>query len=294
MDENERFAFMKRTAAIGLYRQERHEGDYEDKYGMLICGKCKEPRQKILKFPYDDDGEQKVFRLKVTCHCKCERAQDVENERIEREKQERKLIDSLKQSSLMDEQFSIATFDRFEVDQTNDEAHKICLRYVENFDTMVQNNRGLLFWGSVGTGKSFAAACIANALLAKRVPVIMTSFVKILSLLQSREEQDIDVLRRMEKAKLVIFDDLGAERGTDYALEKVYEIVDGRYRQSLPMIFTTNLSLDQMKTEMDIRYNRIYDRIIENCFPVEFRGASWRKAQAGQRHAEMRRLLGIE
>ena len=96
----------------------------------------------------------------------------------------------------------------------------------------------------------------------------------------------------MNDAKLAILDDLGAERGTEYALEKVYDIVDSRYRRKLPMLLTTNLTLDEMKAETDIRYVRIYDRIFEVCYPMLFEGISWRRQQANSRFLEMRKLLG--
>ena len=165
------------------------------------------------------------------------------------------------------------------------------MRYAEKFDLMLEKNQGLLFWGDVGTGKSYAAACIANHLLDRKVPVIMTSFVKLLEVIQASREDEPAILSRLGYARLVIFDDLGAERGTDYALEKVYNIIDSRYRASLPMILTTNLTLKEMKEATDIRYSRIYDRIFEVCYPMEFTGPSWRKVEASRRFEEMRQFL---
>ena len=80
-----------------------------------------------------------------------------------------------------------------------------------------------------------------------KVPVVMTSFVKILEAIQNNKDRESDLISRLNRTRLVIFDDLGAERGTDYALEKVYNIIDERYRKKLPMILTTNLTLDEMK-----------------------------------------------
>ena len=99
------------------------------------------------------------------------------------------------------------------------------------------------------------------------------------------------MLNRLNRAKLLIIDDLGAERGTDFALEKVYDIIDSRYRAKLPVILTTNLSMDELKQATDIRYARIYDRIFEMCYPLEFVGRSWRKAEANRRFKELEALL---
>ena len=99
------------------------------------------------------------------------------------------------------------------------------------------------------------------------------------------------VIQRLNRAKLLIVDDLGAERETGFAVEKVYDIIDSRYRAKLPMILTTNLSLEEMKKATDLRYARIYDRIFELCYPVQFTGKSWRRAEAARRFEEMQRLL---
>jgi DNA replication protein DnaC len=156
---------------------------------------------------------------------------------------------------------------------------------------MLQRNQGLLLYGDVGTGKTFSSACIANALLDKKIPVVMTSFVKLLEKTRGFDEDDESIIRQLNKAKLLVIDDLGAERGSDYALEKVYDIVDSRYRANLPMILTTNLDLEEMKAERDIRRSRIYDRIFEVCYPVKFTGISFRKAEANKRFREMRDFL---
>lgn len=277
----------------GLANQKRGKTDFIGSDGMLMCGVCGEPKQRIMEFPDPtEDAPDKMISFKVACLCRCEQEREEEENRREQARKDMELIASLRSASLMDERFSEATFDQFEINKDNERNLKLCRRYVERFDLMVEKNQGLLFWGDVGTGKTFASACIANALLSKKIPVMMTSFVKLLSIIQNGEERDSTILDRMKRAKLVIFDDLGAERGTEYALEKVYGIVDARYRQKLPTIFTTNLTLAEMKAEIDVRYSRIYDRIFGNCYPMQFVGTSWRKREAGRRFEEMEKLLG--
>lgn len=79
-------------------------------------------------------------------------------------------IRTLKKASLMDEKFSYATFEHFKPTKYNERNLKLCLRYAEKFDLMLEKNQGLLFWGDVGTGKSYAAACIANHLARPQGP----------------------------------------------------------------------------------------------------------------------------
>ena len=289
------YAIMKTVAANGLRNQTRNDGDYEDENGILICGKCGEPRQRFMLFddPTDDDPEHKS-ELKVVTMCRCEREEEEREKRKEEAAKDMEKIQRLRNASLLDEKLRGATFDAFKLTKYNERNLKLCRRYAMKFAQMVEKDQGLIFWGSVGTGKSFAAACIANYLLDRKVPVVMTSFVKLLEVFQSGRDEETSILNRLGYAKLVIFDDLGAERGTDYALEKVYNIVDSRYRKSLPMILTTNLTIEDMKSEVDMRYRRIYDRVFETCYPMQFTGPSWRMKEASRRYKDMEELLGVD
>lgn len=115
----------------------------------------------------------------------------------------------------------------------------------------------------------------------------MTSFV---SLLHADKENISNY--RLNQASLLILDDFGAERGTDYALENVYNIIDSRYRSGKPIIITTNIALREMQICEDIRYSRIYDRLFEMCYPVKVEGKSWRKKEAVARFDDMKKMFG--
>lgn len=270
------------------------DGDYLDDEGFVVCGKCHTRRQVEIDMP---DLNTKPFdptrkiRTKVPVSCRCRAEKQRQEELRQQRDKEMQAIDSLKKQSLMDERLRDACFDNFQKTKDNAYNLKLCLRYAMHFDEMLEKNQGLLFYGGVGTGKTFAAACIANHLLGQRVPVVMTSFVKLLDAMQGFKEDDGALIARLNRAKLLIIDDLGAERGTDFALEKVYNIVDSRYRARLPIILTTNLTMAEMKETMDIRYTRIYDRIFELCYPMQFKGQSWRKTEAARRFDEMKSFL---
>ena len=256
--------------------------------GLLYCGKCHTPKQCRVSLDLEGTGEQE-FTPPVMC--RCERERDEAREREARAREDLLAIDRLRSKSLMDERFRTQTFASYRTTKNNARPLRLCKRYVEGWPEMLEKNQGLLFYGGVGTGKTFSAACIANALLEKRVPVVMTSFVKLLESMQGFKEDGEKLIAQLNKAKLLIIDDLGAERGTDFALEKVYDIIDSRYRAKLPVILTTNLSMDELKQATDIRYARIYDRIFEMCYPLEFVGRSWRKAEANRRFKELEALL---
>ena len=152
--------------------------------------------------------------------------------------------------------------------------------YVDSWETMQAENIGYLFWGGVGTGKSYLAACIANALMEKEVAVCMTNFATILNDLAASFEGRNEYISRLCSYPLLILDDFGMERGTEYGLEQVYSVIDSRYRSGKPLIATTNLTLDELRNPEDTAHSRIYDRLLSMCVPVRFTGDNFRQETA--------------
>lgn len=161
--------------------------------------------------------------------------------------------------------------------------------YVDKFELMLEDNIGYLFWGGVGTGKSYMAACIANALLDKEYTVKMTNFATIINDLFCCEDKN-EYIDALVKYDLLIIDDLGAERGTEYAVENVFNVIDRRYRSGKPLIITTNLHLSMLTNEQSLDKKRIYDRILELCIPICVNGASKRTATAKEKMKEMQEI----
>ena len=246
--------------------------DYMDtETGLLMCGKCHTKKQKKLSFL----GEERV----VGCLCKCT-AEELEKECAKREAEENLMrIQQMKSAGLQDRTFYHYTFERCDASQENAVYAK---RYVEHFSEMAQTGQGLLFWGNVGTGKTFLAGCIANALLEQKIPVLMTSFPKILNALgglYSAERNEY--LASLNRYTLLVIDDMGIERESPYTLETVYTVIDERYKSGKPFIITTNIQLDILKKPQDLEHARIYDRIMERCMPVFFGGRNYR-SELGQ------------
>lgn len=258
------------------------EGDHIGEDGLVYCGKCGSRKQLRVKF-----GDKTHV---VRCVCKCESKELEEKKKQEEYEEQMRRINRLKEASMMDEKYREVTFDKYEVREENKKVFEMAKKYVDRFQDMYKKNQGLLLYGPVGTGKSFTAACIGNYLLNNAKPVIMTSFVKILQDIweNDREAEYITILN---SASLLIVDDLGTERETDYALEKVYNIIDSRVRANKPMIITSNLELNDMMECEDIRKKRIYDRILECCYPMYVGGKSFRMMKAAQRFDEMKDFL---
>lgn len=269
------------------------DGDYKGVDGLWYCGKCRTRKQKLIRLPpgaaFVAGGD-----IVVACQCKCQE-EAYEKKMAEYEYQEEmRRIQRRRDASMMESKYQTASFSSYQTEPGNERAFRTARRYVDKFDTMMQENQGLIFYGPVGTGKSFTAACIANELMDRNISVIMTSFVKILQNIQGPDCDEARYIAMLNSAKLLILDDLGTERNTDFALEKVYNVIDSRVRASMPMILTTNLELKDMMDNEDIRYKRIYDRIFETCYPVRVSGESFRRKAAALRFDEMEKLIGKE
>lgn len=258
------------------------EGDHIGEDGLVYCGKCGSRKQLRVKF-----GDKTHV---VRCVCKCESKEIEERKRQEEYEEQMRRINRLKEASMMDKKYREVTFDKYEVREENKKVFEMAKKYADRFQDMYKKNQGLLLYGPVGTGKSFTAACIGNYLLNNAKPVIMTSFVKILQDIWEND-REAEYITIVNSASLLIVDDLGTERETDYALEKVYNIIDSRVRANKPMIITSNLELNDMMECEDIRKKRIYDRILECCYPMYVGGKSFRMMKAAQRFDEMKDFL---
>ena len=249
-------------------------GDYK-KDGLVYCGKCGTARQVKIKIS--------GVEITVGCNCAC---RSFEFERAEQERKDREMmlrIETLRTNGIADKAMRGVSFGGAENTPEIQRAKK----YVAYWDRAFAAGAGLLFWGNTGVGKTFAAACVANALIDRNIPVLMTSFPRILNSGFDKSEI-VDNLRRYP---LLVIDDLGAERNSEYSMETVYYIVDERYKSGMPMICTTNLSIDELKNPKDVTHKRIYERICEMCTPVLFSGASKRKRKTDARMEVIREIF---
>ena len=248
--------------------------------GLLYCGNCRTPKQCTVTI-FD--------RVRIVpCNCRCEAQAYAEEKERQAAHEAMQRIEAARTRGIQDKQ--ILQY-RFENDDARDEKMSgLMHRYVDHWKEMLESNQGMLFCGDVGCGKTFYAGCIANALVEKLVPVMVTDFPKILAALQTDDDR-VGYIDQLNRYKLLVIDDLGVERQSDFALEQVFAVINARYKAQLPLILTTNLSLEEIKNPKDIRYGRIYDRILEMCIPIKFKGNSRRSEISKAKVEEARRIL---
>ena len=265
-------------ALLGIVQRSAAHENPEDYYsgGLLYCGNCKTQKQCVVEL----FGE----KITVGCTCQCEQARLMEEK--ERQKKEERMLNIRSMRAQCIQDFAVREYRFSKAEETENISR--CKIYAQRWPEMLEHNNGLLFWGCVGTGKTFAAACIANAIIDTGTPALVTSFPKILNSGWEKSE----IVRQMKEYPLLILDDLGVERESDYSLEIVQFVVDERYKSQLPLIVTTNLRLDDLEHPKNMRFQRIYDRILEMCVPVYFGGKSRRKEKADDKMRFAREVFG--
>lgn len=257
---------------------------YRGEDGNIYCLRCGKPLTMLISKP-----ELAIFkRVPILCDCGKKR----EEEKSQREWEQ--IIDTNRKRCFQEsrsadkDRLISATFanDSYPDSNTSRIAHGYSKLFQEALcgGDSLKKGTGLLLYGSPGTGKSFYAACIANDVISRGYTALYTTFGTIAARMQESYEARPEIMAELEKPSLLILDDLGAERDTDYMNEIVFEVINLRYRRSKPMIITTNLSATELMNTEAVGKNRIYDRLIECCEPVEVSGPSRRREQFKDRH----------
>lgn len=276
----------QKTAEINPKR----EGDYTGTDGLLYCGKCHTQKQAEV--------EIRGHKVTVPAMCKCE------TEKYEAEKQS--LVNHEKEIRINKMRYDCFPSCKgkynpekdmkswtFKNDKGfNPQAIEAAKNFVNEFKIFFKNGRGLLFLGDVGVGKTYVAACIANALLDNDYSVLMTDFATIANTISGiREKQSY--YESLNNYSLLILDDFASERDTSYMKEIVYTVVNNRINAGLPLLITTNLTQKQLLDPKNMSERQLFSRILEHCYPIHIEGQDLRKLNMVQNFSETKKLLGL-
>lgn len=258
------------------------EGDYIVD-GLLYCGKCKTKKQTRVNIL----GRERT----PYCLCKCAVEKRDQEEADRRRAEFERRIKDMRRVGFPDDEMQNWTFDKD--DGANEHITSVARKYVENFDVMRESGKGLLLYGSVGTGKTFAAACIANALIDRGFPCLVTNFARLINTISGMYDGKQEYIDGLNRFTLLVIDDLASEADTEYRNEIIFNIIDSRYRAGLPLIVTTNLTAQELKNSADIKKQRIYSRLFERCIPLEVKGTDRRREQLKNDFKAYSDLLGL-
>lgn len=260
------------------------ETEYVDmETGLLRCRKCNGPRQTIITPPFEGAKPRTV-----RCWCKCPNIHTIAKEREKQIQLEQRRsvcfqgVEELRNSS-------------FDKDDGKGDPQLVVAakQYAADFAQYKKTGMGLLYYGGIGTGKTFLAASIANAVLVQGYRVRLTNFATVADEMWAAQDKAA-YIDDLSKYDLLILDDLGVERKSEYMQEMVYKVVNARYVAGEPVIVTTNLTPDELTKTADMGYARTYDRLLEKCLPINVGGRSRRRATAADSWNKMREQLGME
>jgi DNA replication protein DnaC len=139
-------------------------------------------------------------------------------------------------------------------------------RYAATIEDQLDHGRGLWFMGPPGTGKTTLAMLVSQAALKAGRSVAIYSLPRLLNEIRDThraERSHVDLLDRLTQVDLLHIDDVGAERTTDWVLEELYSIVNGRYEDERSMVITTNI-LDRAALQEQLT-ERTVSRLTEMC-----------------------------
>ena len=252
-----------------------------------VCDVCSEPVEKVTYL----HGFNRSIRGPVLCKCRRDSlaAKEIAEKNVEKQIRLKQIINN----SLMDERFRNSTFENWDLSKGNSKMMNIGLKYAEKFQEMKKEGIGLLIYGEPGNGKTYVSSCIANRLMERLTPVICISVNGILDKIKQTfntwgSEGEETIIRSLSNADLLVLDDLGTEQDKDWPKTVIYNILDNRYRNRLPLIVTTNISLKELEAKY---HKRTYDRLIEMCTPVENDGKSIRQIYAKEKTNVLKRIL---
>lgn len=160
---------------------------------------------------------------------------------------------------------------------------KIVNAFVTDFEAFRREGRGLYLYSQTkGSGKTMIACSAANEILKLHdIPVKFINETDYIELVKAKDDTSREKVKSIFEAGLLVFDDIGAQDvGKDWINTALFRLIDRRYTNHLPTIFTSNVRMDDLKTD-----SRISDRIYAVSVPVMMPEVNVR-AQIADRHTK--------
>ncbi len=154
--------------------------------------------------------------------------------------------------------------------------------YLEGWEENREAGKGLYFCGGVGTGKTHLAVAVMNELIRrKRIPSLFVTVPELLDNLRGTYNdpgRNLDEwMDAVQNAEFLVLDDLGSERTTEWVRERIFVIVNHRYREALPTVFTSNIGPKDLAEQLG---ERTASRIIAMCDWIALEGDDYRETAA--------------
>ena len=255
-----------------------YDNTYRDEQGILRCSKCHDLREteNVIQF----------FEKRMPIRCRCMKEQEQTEKADEERKRKDKMLDNLRSASLLGERYKDTTFENTDLSVGGDfeKAFHRCKKYCEVADQVLEKGYGMYLFGASGTGKTHLTACICNELISSYHQCLFTNFLEISKLIKANFNKNTDAeitIKRICEIDFLFIDDLGTEllkkNGEDNWLqEQVFDIINKRYNNRKPTIFSSNYSLNELIEKRGMMQKTV-DRIGEmSSAIIKITGDSYR------------------
>ena len=233
--------------------------------GLKYCKVCGEAKEAF--FPKGGFMGMK----KHSRQCACDRKAYEEEQKYFKDKEHRELVSRNTSICFDESRMEEWTFENADMSDTVMHRAK---KYVDNWEEMKRNHIGCLFWGPVGTGKSFIAGCIANELLKQEVMVKMTNFNTIIDDIFPLADKT-EYINALASYQLLIIDDLGTENLTPFVISQLFHVINSRDLSRKTTIISTNLSPEELQSTYT---ERISSRLMGQYTPIPVFGEDLRNS----------------
>ena len=260
-----------------------------NKNDFIECEYCKNKLYRKT-IEWELYGTKKTITLDYE-RCECNDAQIYWNEydlkKLRMLEEEKKLeimqefskrVERIIKNSKMSKRNLNYKFDNFSSNTSN----KKVLDNLKNYSEKLVNGiekKGLVLVGNNGVGKTHLACSIANKLIENGTPVIYGTLINLLAELRNSYDIDnniseMEIIKLYENVNLLIIDDLGKEKPSEWGLEKLFTIVNSRYENNLPVIITTNYNQSSLVERLSLNgeietAKSIISRLYEMCYLVK-------------------------
>lgn len=223
-----------------------------------------EKHGEYVSYCYYDD----VYTKCDKCHKeKLEKSQN-QQDAFERQQKKMRWLAKIGDAGIP-ERFKTRTLETYIVDANNNKQQRIydfCKDYAENFDSVRKTGRSFLMLGTVGTGKTHLSIGVALAVMINGNSAVFTSASKIFRAIKdtyskSSYQKESEVMAIYTQCDLLIIDEVGVQRGSDFEKEAFFDVINERYENMRPTIILSNLTIDEIKVFLG---ERVFDRLREN------------------------------
>jgi len=242
-------------------------------FALAACCDCKDPCTVCQGSGYFFETDEFGYRLATPCACR------------DLAKRARMFTDANIPARYESAQFGRILTDKGASDIVT--AKRQAWRFAREYEPGAP---GILLYGTVGTGKTYLTAAILRYLILSRgVRARFIEFMHLLSDLRAtfgdRGQAEV-VMRPLVEVPLLVIDELGKGRGSDWELNVLDELISKRYNARRTTVFTTNYGIEsqiqngessETETLLDRVGVRIHSRLMEMCDPVRLSGQDLRR-----------------